>query len=164
MKRRRLGTRGAPIECGQCAGELRDDVGAGFDFDEEALVAGDGGEDFFEGGNFFAAPAGVFPLPGVEGAELSEGLPDDRTVVAGGFAGVEIVDDDEVVIAGEVNVNLDGIGLLAPGEADGCKGVLRSIEGSAAMGDDFHGADKRERQNAKGIRRKDAKKNDFVCE
>jgi hypothetical protein len=149
------------------AGESVCSIGAGLDFDEEAFAVRDGGEDFFEGGDFFAAPARVFPLTGIEGAESREILARDGTVAPSSFAGVKIVDDDQVVITGKMNVNLDGIGSLLPGKADGGECILRGVERGATMGNDFHGARilrrRRggERINAKGIRRKDANQ-DFI--
>jgi hypothetical protein len=50
------------------------------------------------------------------------------------------MDGHEPAIKGQVDVDFDGIGALRPGEADGGEGIFRSVKGSAAMTDDFHGS------------------------
>jgi hypothetical protein len=49
------------------------------------------------------------------------------------------VNGDEPAIAGQVDVDFDGIGALRPREADAGEGVFRSVKRGTAMTDDFHG-------------------------
>ncbi len=58
----------------------------------------------------------------------------------GGAAGVGIMQDGEMAVAGEADIKLDTGGTGGEGEAEGREGVFRSTRRSAAMGDNFHRA------------------------
>ncbi len=110
------------------AGEFRRGFGGGFYFDEKAPAGRDAGEHFLKRGDFFTGPLDAFPTACVQGAELGEGLPGNFAVQPGGTAGVGVVNGDEPAIAGQVDIDFDGIGALRPGKADGGEGVFRGVK------------------------------------
>jgi len=118
-----------------------DDFRAAFDFDDEAFGFGDCRDDFGEAGNFFTRPTGVFPLTGVELAQFGERLIDDFGVPSGGSFGGGVVDDDDLIVLGEVDIDFDGVGVLFPGEVGGGDGIFGGLGGGAAMGNDLDGGE-----------------------
>ena len=49
------------------------------------------------------------------------------------------MEDDEFAVPGKPQVQLNGIGLLLPGQLHGREGIFRRVERSAPMGNNLHG-------------------------
>src|SRR5262249_25025254 len=72
--------------------------------------------------------------PQVPGARLGEGDPAEEAGVAGGAPAVGVVGEDDVSVAGEVGVRLQGGGACLQGAEEGGEGVLRKLRRGAAVG------------------------------
>ncbi len=113
-----------------------DDFRAAFDLDIEFLSVRDGGGDFGEGWDAGVGELRGLPAADVELAELFEGAVLGNEFGAGGALGVGVVKADDFAVAGEVEIALDGIGVLIPSELEGRQGVFRGIVRGTTVGDD----------------------------
>jgi hypothetical protein len=94
-----------------------------FVFDEQAAGRGHGFDDFVEGGD-------------VEETELGEGVRGDGAVAGRGALEGVIVNDDGLVVGGEVDVAFAPLDAFGPGVAESGEGVLGELVVEAAMGDE----------------------------
>lgn len=116
--------------------EVADDAGGAFDFDVEFFAGGDGGEHVGEGGNSGIGEVGGFPGADVERLQVGElGFADGEFFMGVGGC-IVVVDTDNLIVAGEVEVAFDGVGSLLPGEVKGGEGVFGGVAGGSAVGDD----------------------------
>jgi hypothetical protein len=91
------------------------------DLHQQCRELADDVEDLGEGGNdAWLRPAGELGA-GIQGLEFGEGEVGDRAGAIGGVVQRGIVKDDELVVGGELDVELDGLetegnGVVEPGE------------------------------------------------
>ena len=107
---------------------MRRGVVSAFQLDEEPPTVWNRGEDVWQLGDCFAAPAGVFPGSDINGAKLGQVGIADRLVDAGCSKQRGVVDDGEPAITRQLNVDLDRVGVQLPGQFDGSQRVLRSFD------------------------------------
>ena len=72
-------------------------------------------------------------------AQLGQRRLPDRQFAIAGPAGVGIVQADDLAVGGQIEIPLDAVGPLLPGQAEGGQGVFRGVVRSSAMGDHLLG-------------------------
>ena len=99
---------------------------AGLDLDEQPLAVGDGLDHLCEGWD--PDPGELRPLPAssVQRAQLGQGVFRDHPIGVGGAVRRFIVNHDDLAIAGQVDIQLRGIGVDfgAPGVGESREGIL----------------------------------------
>jgi len=110
----------------------------GFEFEDGEGVGADGKEGFVEGGDACAGEAGVEPTAGIEAEEVEELVVFDASAAVGGALEGFIVNDDDCVIGGELDIELDGLGVEANGFIECGDGVLGRVGRGSTMCDRDH--------------------------
>jgi hypothetical protein len=76
------------------------------------------------------------PAAGVQTLELTDGARAYRAAAVSGALEREVVDDDGLIVSGEVHVQLQGVGTQRQRPLEGGDGILGRLGGGAAMGND----------------------------